>query len=107
MMWQPIETAPRDGTVVLVWCPEAVFLDDRAYEWPKNASLHVFPAIWRDAPGAFGAGWYAPWQDIYFVPWDDPSPDITGVQVEPTHWMPLPAPPSDEPVELVPGVDFP
>jgi hypothetical protein len=62
--WQPIESAPKDGTKVDVWCegkvplriPNAYFYEER---W-----LHSFNGmrIWHD----------------------------------PTHWMPLPPPPSEE-----------
>lgn len=53
--WQPIETAPKDGTWVLLATPKG-----------------------RIADGCFGN--YGSWVWPY-------------VMVEPTHWMPLPAPP--------------
>ena len=62
--WQPIETAPRDGTVILVWLPK------------KSLASHVHSARLNSdgKPDIIGH---------HFV-WD------TGV---PTHWQPLPAPP--------------
>lgn len=66
MEWQPIETAPKDGRGFL------------AYEKDKRP----FVALWLDAehPDVDEAGWYEHWN---FDP------------VEPTHWMPLPEPPSN------------
>ena len=80
--WQPIETAPKDGTAILVWCPGTV------------DSVHVsklMVAVWDpdewnadDVRGAFRYNRYD--SGVYGVlDWDD----------EPTHWMPLPKPPVD------------
>lgn len=66
MQWRPIETAPKDNGSKLVWCPE----------W-KN----TYTAVWgfdRDT-GAMGwrhFGSYAPLNE------------------QPSHWMPLPKPPT-------------
>jgi hypothetical protein len=66
-MWQPIETAPKDGTVINVWAEDirfpAVFWTDHDIEW------------WHVTDGKHG-----PW------PLRGPSP---------THWMPLPDPPKE------------
>jgi hypothetical protein len=57
MTWQPIETAPRDGTTVLAWCDE----------WKHARTAWAYESDqWQAAP-----------------------PSI----FQPTHWMPLPAPP--------------
>lgn len=70
--WKPIETAPKDGTAVLL------FLGN----FDNTIAL---------------ARWYSPWGN-----WvrDDEQPDPTeeyhGIGSGcPTHWMPLPSPPSD------------
>ncbi len=60
--WLPIETAPKDGTPVLVCLPD---------------------------------------ENPYFVWWHDPTKQwvrtrITDPLKSPTHWLPLPAPPSKE-----------
>lgn len=62
--WQPIETAPKDGTRFLV----------------VEATKRPFVALWLDAdhPDVDDAGWYDHWN---FDP------------VSPTHWKPLPKPP--------------
>lgn len=68
MTWQPIETAPRDGTAALVWnkgCRHwvAAFRLPVRGE-PQNESHYVHE--WRDGGGRWAT---------------------------PTHWMPLPPPP--------------
>lgn len=67
--WLPIESAPRDGTAILVslsWvdsCPE--FFDIRVYRW------------------------HSPWKE-----WVQSGPLFRHDEVKPTHWMPLPEPPA-------------
>ena len=66
-IWQPIETAPRDGTEVLAWC--------------DFDSLRCAIVISYE-PNDENPKW--PWWD-----WD-----CRGIHESvPTHWMPLPAPP--------------
>lgn len=64
--WQPIETAPRDGTPILVWVPE----------WCRDGS----PGWWVTAIRGNRAGRYS---------FDD-GDEI----VFPTYWMPVPDPPT-------------
>ena len=71
MTWQPIETAPRDGTRVLV-C-----------EWEEERPIQ-WVAEWcepRDCVWLHRAG---------FVPYFNRSDTPI---LRPTHWQPLPAPP--------------
>lgn len=68
MTWQPIETAPKDGTVVLAITMEA-----------QKPSARV---SWFE-----GDGWVRIWKPEKFAG--------TGpARWWPTHWMPLPPPPS-------------
>jgi hypothetical protein len=70
MDWQPIETAPRDGTVVIL------FSDDRAGEgndYPYAGSWDAIGDCWCTTHG------------------DDAESERFG----PHWWMPLPAPPPD------------
>lgn len=67
MQWQPIETAPKDGTRLLAYWPP-VFGGDNAgcaTTWWVVTSSGLF-------------GWESPWEYA---------------DREPTHWMPLPEPP--------------
>lgn len=62
MKWEPIETAPRDGTYVLGYGPH----DGRGH--------------YIDAIHFWQSRWTIEWMHGYGTP---------------THWMPLPAPPSE------------
>lgn len=81
--WQPIETAPKDGSVFLIAC-----IDD-------------------DAKG-YEVGWYEPYHAREYVPVDG-HPDLFRLERplitdwagfnnfhRATHWMPLPEPPVTE-----------
>lgn len=70
--WQPIETAPRDGTRILIWFvhSNAKFSDDPVgHGWEAAHEAH-----WIDHNGG---GWT--WH---------------GLAGSPTHWMPLPESPT-------------
>jgi hypothetical protein len=60
--WQPIETAPKDGTRVRLLCPEGE--DTGSYDDYTEREWASIPGEWSTD---FGNG-------------------------EPTHWMPLPEP---------------
>ncbi|TGU44626.1 hypothetical protein EN788_22175 [Mesorhizobium sp. M2D.F.Ca.ET.145.01.1.1] len=81
--WQPIETAPKDGTEIDVW---AVTTD----EWGRPVNASRYPdASWRE--GDEGTGWHA----LHDV-WDHFLIDDSwsGGKTIVTHWMPKPAPPA-------------
>jgi hypothetical protein len=64
--WQTIETAPKDGTSILGWNGEEMTV----VSWFKN---HLYEGLWsQSVPGTYS-------QDTEW---------------EPTHWMPLPEPPT-------------
>jgi hypothetical protein len=70
MDWQPIETAPKDGTGVLGWWPLWTAFPVRIW-WQNNQ--------WRMA-------------EDHPATWYDGMPRWHG----PTHWMPLPEPPGSD-----------
>jgi hypothetical protein len=84
MEWQPIETAPKDGTVILLaggtWGDDLLDLDGApqvgAARWVMPFRKDRYPSYWGVAvlEGGYSAAVYE----------------------NPTHWMPLPAPPEME-----------
>ncbi len=79
MEWQPIETAPKDGTKVLVYVRgDSLYPTAASYK-----SAAYFEKEYGD-PDYMEEGWY--WAFGY------PS-DFHEEVIEPTHWMPLPPPP--------------
>jgi len=101
-LWQPIETAPKDGTPIFGWCVHAAdpyFLDDgkrlTLYGSHTEGLGHV-----QDGPnvvvwgGAFDdSTWEAPGAKLPDW-WFQHGSDFE-VTANPTHWMPLPAAPAD------------
>lgn len=72
--WQPIESAPRDGTAIMVWPPSR----------PGTMTC----AVWANRRTPFARLWPY-WQRL----------DLSGHErsraIPPTHWAPLPAPPAE------------
>lgn len=70
--WQPIETAPKDGTFVLL------------LEEDGDPVIGAFVDFKGKEPSGYHNGWFD---------------NISGqYEITPTHWMPLPDPPTAEPV---------
>ncbi len=73
--WHPIDTAPRDGTRVLLW-------DDKR-------DIAVSGVWWYEptmnTPNGYEPGWEGWSCDEDLIIWDDPDD-------QPTHWMPLQRP---------------
>jgi len=81
MDWQPIETAPKDGTPFLAW------YDKTAYGVPLSWAILRWCAEYNDG-GVFKDGAWATFRGEDYG-WDAHIPCFP-----PTHWKPLPAPPS-------------
>jgi hypothetical protein len=76
--WQPIETAPKDGTHILLWwrtCPDHPSVG----AWDVDEEFEDRPTHWPSPV----EGWRCEGDDI-----------IPKNQHDVTHWMPLPAPPT-------------
>ncbi len=73
MEWQPIETAPKDGTYLLVSNPKSSGSWIAAYQ-PVAVSGYRFDDPWRSCM-----------LNHYHL-------DPAGRYLTPTHWMPLPEP---------------
>jgi hypothetical protein len=65
MEWQPIETAPKDGTQII------------GFRWPCEDNRKAWPHMCSIAHWD-GFNWR--WMNGHYLP--------------PTHWMPLPEPPA-------------
>jgi hypothetical protein len=83
MIWQPIETAPKDGTEII-----AVFSNDYGYQEK--------PTVYGPWTVSFRNGmWMASWGDCRVIEsegyW---GTDYKRAPLDPTHWMPLPEPPT-------------
>jgi len=73
--WQPIYTAPRDGTNILVY--------EHTKDW-TGCEAKIFAVAYWNLAGS--GGW-----DIAFCGGYEFDQELN----EPTHWMPLPAPPKE------------
>ena len=82
--WQPIETAPRDGTTVLLAAPGRVTAGEwHAEQWPTASEHHSTTGEYLgqyETGECIPAAWYS---------WDGGFTD----EDPPTHWQPMPAPP--------------
>lgn len=82
MEWQPIETAPKDGTRIMLW---------RGYPrfgfWQEMVIAQWFNDSWRWPDPRENASTHDVWSedDLYYGFEDEENF---------THWMPLPPPPA-------------
>ena len=78
MEWQPIETAPKDGTAVLLWGLWAGEING------PDETPRVDIGQFTDGRSDYaGNDW---WQLL--------TGDAYACWMQPTHWMPLPPPPA-------------
>lgn len=78
--WQPIETAPKDGTVIDLWVDDPQWGATRECDmrWIKHTRYY------RNGRTEDVEGWGWPGLD---------EPDFLS-DGKPTHWMPVPEPPA-------------
>lgn len=92
MPWQPIETAPKDGTVIDLWVTHTEKSLSQKQDYAP-VQYRVPDCRWCDGGPLDKAGWYSVscgyGGDIGPVEYNNPF----RCQVA-THWMPLPQPPA-------------
>ena len=72
MSWQPIETAPKDGTLVILY---GGYFGVSLGSWREDDYLAERGEMWLDNS------------------YDEYSTGFASWPLEPSHWMPLPPPP--------------
>lgn len=86
--WRPIETAPRDGTAILIFEPKGHYGQLDNWEMPRGVVAHSYrsddPRLIRFDDYRYAVGYWRPGGG-----WGNRN----CADVEPTHWMPLPTPP--------------
>ena len=88
--WLPIETAPRDGTTVLLAAPSRVTAGEwRAEQWPTASEHHSSTGEYL---GQYETGECIP---AAWCSWDGGFTD----ENPPTYWMPTPAAPTPKEIK--------
>ncbi len=84
--WQPIETAPKDDTIVDLWVQ---------FEDSPNQPQRAANCYWReDCIDPLDSGWECIYAEMYSRDAGIHCPSFPVIG-KPTHWMPLPAPPKE------------
>lgn len=89
--WRPIETAPTDGTPLLLFCPGI-----NSWNRPRGAP-DIVVGLWTKE--LFTFGWYSDVGDIEHG-YESTGEYFVHERLRPTHWRLLPTPP-DLPAEKV------
>lgn len=74
--WMPIDTAPKDGTTILIFGAYSSDWDD----YSESKKIGIMCAAWK-YDESIHEGYWTPMPENRYVS-----------DVQPIHWMPLPAP---------------
>ena len=97
--WQTMATAPRDGSILLLYCPYGI---ERLFASPESASCYCL-GFHGDNGSLLHTG--DDWQSVesreeiwgYGSEYTGAMTETATVPCNPTHWIPLPPPPTGEP----------
>lgn len=78
MTWRPIDTAPRDGTMILCW--STIWAGEISNPDEREGLAYV--AYYASGKSDYLGEW-----------WNVHGGDAYSAWIQPTHWMPLPTPP--------------
>lgn len=82
--WQPIETAPKDGTNIIAWVTRATWDVGEDVMSMRETRRPFVCAVYWDKRSNFGDGAWRVSEDFDLM-----------VEAEATHWTPLPDPPKE------------
>lgn len=82
--WKPIESAPKDGTVIDLWCR-------RSWD-PPLRDVRCTDVYWCTTHKC----WRTVGNEHYVERTFQPPLSPIDRHIIPTHWMPLPSPPKDQ-----------
>lgn len=86
MNWQPIETAPKDGTTILGYEDGHIRLIAWGQGWKEGCVIKPSGPCWGISTGT---------ELVDYTTWDDGAGKY--LTAKPSHWMPLPDAPTQEP----------
>lgn len=86
--WQPIETAPRDGSLIIAWCEHSADLENDPMT-PYGANAERFGHV-RD--GVHLVAWSKEYTDLNYPAWWFELSLEGDTPANPTHWLPIDPP---------------